>query len=458
MQVALAFRTARWWITSGCLFALISLGACGGEEKQIAAEACTVNADCAGTPATPYCKDALTCVGCLENSHCTSSSAPICDLGSNTCRGCSMDSECASGVCLAAAGTCAEPAQILYVNATAGTNNATCDKLTPCRTMLHTKGLISGTRNVIRVIGPLTETVELQTKVHVDGDGSTWTASSTPLNVGTGNGAVTVEGFTIQGPAGSTSQPVIQCLNSGALRVHDVKLTGAGGSQPAIYSVCDTTITKSEIFSNPGGAVYCEGQALRIEDSLLRDNQARSVDCMGCSVTMARNRITALTGGQSAVRIASAPMMQVENNLITERASGAARGIEVTNGPTGGQIRFNTLVNITAGAHTGEGISCAGTSVVTSNVIAWQNGLAQGGNACARRYNAFDSSTAIGTGEGNLSAALAALFVNPASDFHLAAGSPAHGLAEPGAKVAQDLEGKARPTDGRLDAGAYETP
>lgn len=439
------------------LAVLAVLAACGEDEQMLISQVCSVDADCAGTPATPYCGPAQTCVACLQSSQCTTSDAPVCDLGTNGCRGCRVDSECASGVCLSVSGTCAAPSQILYVNASSGTNNATCDEKAPCRTMAYTKGLISGARNVIRVIGPLSESVELQTKVHVDGDGSTWSSTFAVLDVGTANGAVTVEGFRMRGPAGTAAQSVVQCLNQGALRLHDVEITGAGGSLPAVYSLCDTQITNSVINNNPGGAVYCEGKSLTISNSTLRDNLTRTVDTMGCSVTMSRTRVIANAGAQAAVSVRDAPALLIENNIITDAVSPMSRGLQVSNAPSGGQIRFNTFVNTAQGTHTAEGVSCDGTAVVTSNLIAWQNGLAQGANACSRRYNAFDANTAIGSGEGNVSAALSSLLVNPANDYHLAPGSVAHGLGEPGLKVPADFDGKARPGDGRLDAGALET-
>lgn len=457
MQDVLAFATAKRWVLCAGV-ALAALVGCGGDEKKITDESCMLDTDCVSTPDTPYCSAERACVGCLENAHCTTTGAPVCDQGTHTCRGCSADNECASGVCLAAEGTCAVPSQIVYINAGFGVNNPTCDDKTPCKTMAHAKTLLTGTRNVIRLIGDIGESIEFQTKVHIDSDGGTWSGNTTPLNIGTRNGAVTLEGMSLQGPAGPASQPAVQCLNNASLRLHDVMLSGAGGNQPGIFGVCNITITKSHIFNNPGGAVFCDGNSLTIEDTLLRNNQGRSIDATGCAVRLARNQIISLALGQPAVALTAAPSLTVENNLILERAFGTATGLKISNGPTGGVIRFNTLVNIAPNAHTGDGITCDGTSVVTSNVIAWQNGLQQGGNACARRYNAFDASTAVGAGEGNTSGTMAALFVNPASDFHLAAGSPAHALAEPAAKIAVDLDGKPRPAEGRLDAGAYETP
>lgn len=456
MQTGLALEGARRWLLGlAVAMAFFVGGACGGDSKTLIDESCKVDTDCAGD--TPYCDTAAsTCVACLENSHCPSSSAPICELSNNTCRGCSADAECPSGVCMAASGTCAVPAQILYLNATTGLNNPNCSKEAPCKTMLHVKDLVNATRNVIRVIGPLNEQGNLQAKVHVDGDGSEWTFAGKVLGVTTSAAAVTVEGVTMRNVGGVAMEPVIQCSNMGSLRLHQVVVQGSSNQGEAVFSSCDTTITKSLINNTVGPGVLVRNRALTIEDSTLRDNMGYAIRTESSTVTLARNRISGAAPGATLAHLENAPALLLENNLVTS-GSLTTTGVLVLNGPSAGQLRFNTLVNTALGARTSEGITCSGTSIITSNVIAWQYGAAQGVNACARRYNAVDSNTPVGNGEGNVSAALTALFVG-SDTFSLAAGSPAHGLGEPGLKVATDLEGKPRPAEGRLDAGAFETP
>lgn len=456
MQTGLALVCARRWpLALAAALAFFVCGACGEEAKTLIDESCKVDADCGGDK--PYCDMAAgTCVACLENSHCTSSSAPICELSNNTCRGCTADTECPSGVCLAASGTCAVPAQILYLNAATGLNNPNCSKEAPCKTMLHVKDLVNATRNVIRVVGPLNEQGALQAKVHVDGDGSDWTFAGQVLGVTTSAAAVTVEGFFMRNAGGVAMEPVIQCLNMGSLRLHNVRVGNSANQGEAVFSVCDTTITKSVIRNTTGPGVLVRNRSLTIQESELSENLAYAIRTENAAVTLARNKISGKPSGAALVQLDNSPTLLVENNLVTTD-SPSTTGILVLNGPSSGQLRFNTLANEALAGHSAEGITCSGTSIVTSNVIAWQYGAAQGVNACARRYNAVDSNTPVGNGEGNVSAPFASLFLG-VKVYTLASGSSAQGLGEPGLKVATDIDGKPRPAEGRLDAGAYETP
>ncbi len=46
---------------------------------------CTVDAACAGTPATPFCSDEFVCVACRASVHCDMEAAPVCDAATNMC-------------------------------------------------------------------------------------------------------------------------------------------------------------------------------------------------------------------------------------------------------------------------------------------------------------------------------------------------------------------------------------
>jgi hypothetical protein len=427
--------------------------ACGGDgqEEMPGEDKCKVDADCGG--ATPACGAAGVCVACEANAQC-SGATPVCETTTNTCRSCSADSECSSGVCLASLGTCATADQLVYVKEAGGVDNGLCEQSAPCATINYAKNRATATRNVLRVIGNLNQSGELQKKIYVDGDGGTWTAAALPvLGVGTSDGDVTIEGLTISGPAViAANSPVVQCLNNASLRFHDAKVKLAA---PGIFSVCKLTLIKSQI-SETRTAVQCMDSALTIEESKISGVAQKVIDASACQVKLVRNEITGTTEDQFFVAVTNPPSLVIENNLLWDKTTLTSSGISVTGAPTGGVIRFNTMVASAAGTHTGEALNCVGTSTVSSNVMAWQNGKAVGGNPCVRRYNAFDSLTPVGVGEGNTSGTLASLFVNPASDFHPAATSPALNLADPADKIAVDLDGKARPATGRLDAGAYE--
>lgn len=436
----------------------LGLGAfgCGSDDDpgETPGGQCKADSECSASAATPFCNtSAGVCVACKENAHCAGAT-PVCEQESLTCRACSADTECGSGVCLATAGTCALPDQLIYVKQ-GGMDTGLCDSAAAACSMNYAKGRASASRNVLRVLGNLTQPAELQGKFYVDGDGGTWSAASgVVLSVGTQAGDVTVEGLSLQGPDITNTFPTVQCQNGASLRLHQaqVKL-----GTPAISAACKLSLSESKVLESRG-SIDCMDGSLSIETSELNAVDRRSITTARCSVKLSRNKISANPGPAAVVDIIDAPMLTIENNLILDRTTLTSTGLSITNAPTGGAIRFNTVVNSKAGAHTGEGIACVGTSVVSSNVIAWLNGPGQVTNACARRYNAFDSMTPLGVGEGNTQAAVTALFVDPAGDFHPLATSPSLGLADPNDKVPVDLDGKARPASGRLDAGAYEIP
>jgi hypothetical protein len=317
-------------------------------------------------------------------------------------------------VCLASLGTCALPEQLVYVKQD-GVDNGQCEQAAPCATINYAKGRATGNRNVLRVLGNLNQIAELQGKFYVDGDGGTWTApNGVILSVGTQNGDVTVEGVTIQGTDITNTFPAVQCQNGASLRLNQIAVRYG---TPALSSACKLSVTNSKV-SESRGAVECMDGSLSVETSELAAVDRRSIVAMRCAIKLSRNKISANPGPQAVVDLAEPPMLTVENNLILDKTTLTSTGLAVTNAPTGGVIRFNTVVNTRTGNHPGTGVSCVGTSVVSSNVIAWQNGTGQVTNACAVRYNAFDSLTNPGVAEGNTTAALSALFVDPLTDFH----------------------------------------
>lgn len=441
-----------WALAFGALGAL---GACGSDDDdpgEMPDDKCTLDSQCSGD--TPYCGPAASCVECVQNSQCASADAPFCDTETNSCRGCNADSECASGVCLASLGTCASADQLIHVKQ-GNADSGMCDAAAPCGTLNYAKNRASAQRNVIRVQGNINQSAELQSKIFVDGDGGTWTApTGTLLNVGTAAGDVTIEGLTLQGQSIASTFSVVECLNDASLRMHQttIKL-----GSPGINAVCKVTVTESKIVETIG-SVNCTNNSITVEDSQLNSEDQTAIRGDKCAVKLARNEITGNPGQLPLVRVMDPPQLTIENNLIWDKLTRTSTGISVTNAPASGLIRFNTIVNTAPGAHTGDAVSCAGTSVVTSNVLAWQFGSTLVGNACARRYNAFDANTPVGDGEGNQVGTMAKLFVDPAADFHLGAESPALNLADPAEKITVDLDGKLRPTTGRLDAGAYERP
>jgi hypothetical protein len=100
-------------------------------ENQLCVAACGSDADCTSMTGKPYCAASGACVACLDDAACTAQ-APVCDGSANACRGCEKDSECAGGICLESNGTCADPANALYVSDT-GSDSGNCPVTAPAR-------------------------------------------------------------------------------------------------------------------------------------------------------------------------------------------------------------------------------------------------------------------------------------------------------------------------------------
>lgn len=138
---------------------------------------------------------------------------------------------------------------------------------------------------------------------------------------------------------------------------------------------------------------------------------------------------------------------QIYNNLIdhlTIPGPSNNAGIYVYTG-SGNQIYDNTVAN---NAHTGIWIDGGAASTDIKNNITYLNAEGDYVNG--------------GTGttqSNNMISGVNPLFVNAsAQDYNLQGGSPAHGAGVGIAFIATDILGRARPTSGACDIGAYETP
>lgn len=88
------------------------IGAAGAARRSLLQQGCTSHAQCAGSPALPYCDTATgSCVSCVSNQHC-GNPTPACNVTTHTCQICSLDVECygSPGGPLCLNGVCAAPA------------------------------------------------------------------------------------------------------------------------------------------------------------------------------------------------------------------------------------------------------------------------------------------------------------------------------------------------------------
>ncbi|HET9619922.1 MAG TPA: choice-of-anchor Q domain-containing protein [Kofleriaceae bacterium] len=102
------------------------LGVCVKNECTTAPNTCDDDSDCA---AGTFCV-AGSCTACASSTTCPTA-APVCDAVAHDCRACAQDSECASLACDLAAGTCVDPAEILYASPH-GADTDPCTRAAPC--------------------------------------------------------------------------------------------------------------------------------------------------------------------------------------------------------------------------------------------------------------------------------------------------------------------------------------
>jgi hypothetical protein len=411
---------------------------------------CSTDDQCAGTD-RPFCDEGV-CVGCRSPLDC-SGNTTICDQEAHECRGCVADDECASSVCIEFEATCAMPDQILYVKQF-GADTGTCTASAPCATLNYAAQQVTATRNVIRVLGGnggASATVTTSVPVIFDGSGTMLSRLVDGPLFQVTSGTTTIEGFSISSTVpnmetiavtGGTLRMTNTSLNralvtatNGALELDGVKVTGLGN-----YLLRCLTGTAS------------------ISRSEFHDAWAYSTNCLFSfqrNVVEGSDQLIDVQGGK----------ITVENNLFVQHAElGDSTGFGTS--LTGSAIRFNTFVNTSGVISDGVAIACDGTQQVSNNIFAYQsmhplNGYGVG-FPCPVSHSLFDAAALPEqrAGEGNVVSEFALIFANvSAKDFHLAATSPAKGVAQPNLSNV-DLDGNPRPLPAGTnpDVGCYEGP
>lgn len=407
--------------------------------------ACQTDDDCAGTNSTPYCASDGACVACKTNAEC-STNAPVCDATDRACRGCEEDSECESGVCLEAEGTCADANNVLFVKA-GGADTGTCAMTAPCSTLTYALSKVTSQHNVIHILGATFSTDGAVVSftngaVTVDGSDTTVTRGDIgPVFTLPANGAPTVvlSGLKI-GVSGTNNESV-------SVAGHTMQLHGVTLNAPATVSGGILDVGHS-VLADKASVTCTTNGTLHVTDSQLH----ATIYTQDCTLTMQRNRHESVS---AATLNANATMLLVENNTIVN--SDYFTDPMTANGLAGSFVRFNTFVNVSGVDMGATSLTCNQMVTATSNIFAWHSSSQPN---CATKYSLFDQLAGTPAGTGNRSADVATFFVDVESkDLHLAASSPAKGMAEPGL-VDVDADGNPRPlpASSNPDIGAYEAP
>lgn len=417
---------------------------------QLCVAKCAVDDDCAGLAGTPHCGTDGVCVACGDDTQCTAD-APVCDPQQHSCRGCTTDSECTGGVCLESSGMCAADADVIYVRAD-GVDSGSCTAAAPCLTLPFAFGKLSPTRDVVHIMGTSftvgTGTVALpnqqllyldgeDTAIRRDAQGAVFTSSS--QFVSTIFSHVTVGTATTGDQSLAISLGSVVFSHSGLI----APLAITGGS----VEVAQSTMTGATL--NLTSQCSMNG-TLNIHDSVLHG----TLTSTDCTLTLARTQIDSIP---RAIDTSGNGVVVIENNIVT--STDFFTDAMSIGGAAGTTVRFNTFVNYSGVDMGAQVLTCVSNIDVNSNIFAWHSNAPLGG--CTPKYSLFDEELGLQPGTGNHTGTASTFFVDLANkDLHLAAASPAKGIAETGLPVTTDIEGNARPNPqgSSPDVGAYEAP
>jgi len=417
----------------------------------LAAAACNeVNKQFCDNPdhaSDPRCMNTVTCIGpdtCPMNMPvcdtsdnggtcvpCTTTEPGVCGGGmpicttDHKCVACSTDLEC-KGVCLPS-GACAVATDIIYVKPNG-------DMSPSCGTMPS-------------------NACELQKALDLAGPASTRNV----LLLATGTYTVTgAMGWTlITGTATIDARDTVEIVHQ----------TG-GGSVITAMPGTHLTLLGGHVHGalTPGGnGIQALGDAsLTVVNAAIDNNAGIGIQGgMGSTLKISRSTFTTNTGG--AIDLGG--KFVIVNNFIYNNGAQLSTigGIQIatTMADSANQLDFNTIVRNLS--QSGPGAKCdAGTFTAKNNII-WKNtpmnGMDQVSGSCKHAFSDF-STLPTGGLDGGSNITDDPMIKDELRDLHLQTGSPARDKADPGATMAIDWDGQARPqpTGERADIGADEIP
>lgn len=409
--------------------------------------ACASNAEC--TPPLGVCDvtGSMTCVQCTpDQPGACSSATPVCGED-RTCRACRAHAECAASNACLPDGTCADPAQVAYVqpDSLGGTDNTSCKLTFPCSKVA--RALATG-RPYIKLAGTTDEAVTVQ-----GGQVVTFLADPDAK-------------LTRTGGAGA----ILTVLESGtSLTIYDLSISNAPNDPNGIGIVISAasgapalTLIRAKVMNNPGGGISAWGGALTVSQSTLSGNTGRGITASGGALTISQSTISGnASGGISASNGSFVIVGNVffNNGNDTQTVGGVA--INAPENPAN-RLEFNTFSLNKVMAGKGLAIDCDAGMFTARNNIMSQNGTLmntdQVSGSCAHAYSIVRPGM-LPSGVGNSS--MDPLFVDVTTgDLHVRSGSPALGAADPASDLTGlaelDIDGHRRASP--ADIGADEVP
>lgn len=299
---------------------------------------CTSDMQCGGG----YCElGANICVECLLAEHCAVGER--CDVDSGfRCRGCLADIDCPGGACLPG-GSCGDDASVLYVSET-GTDNPACGFATPCATLTHALGLVTGAREIVHLSGQLTESPTIVVDVTIIA------APNTLLSGVVGpDWVIKIDGAIVKiydlalFCAGGSDQDGFEIIGGSTTTLEGIDVHGCGRDAGIDIHGGHTIVTRSNIHDNPAAGIRTDGSASfsitnnwihhnaqigepyggvrlgndqldnrRFEFNTVVDNLVSGVDCKNPFVTP--NNII---GGNGTILANNAVMCVADDSLVT---------------------------------------------------------------------------------------------------------------------------------------------
>lgn len=424
---------------------------------------CATSEDCAEFGDLPQCEAGSgACVECLESSHCGDTDRPVCGEDF-ACRGCDSDDECDSGVCDEGTGECVAEDDIAYVSL--GGSGVACTREQPCATIGAGVSVLRVHRRFVLIApGSYREKITLTNKVAtLVGSGVDLTLPD--LQQGTlveiaGDSDVAIEGMRIHGATGSLGHG-LRCrdYDDAFPRVHLKNVVIRDNSEHGIdASECDLVVEGCDIVSNNGSGIAASNSDVTITGTVIDHSHDSGVSAYRGEIVISASTISGNSaGGISTVMSGVA----ISNSFIVKNGStgSSVGGVSVTS-PSALFFDFNTVGYNTTSAGFAAAIQCSSTTTRTlsNNIFVGTNDDQIWAMNCRFTYSmSNDDDLDVFGSTGNINSNPA--FVDAGEDdYHLSENSPGVNMADPDATLASDFDGDARPTRGRSDIGADETP
>jgi hypothetical protein len=471
--------------------------------------ACKRDEDCKlREETTPLCAADGACVACRGAVDCEDPALPVCDPQARACRACAADVECESGACDLAEGRCFAASDVYVVDDGSACGSGDGSTGAPFCSMAEAMAAFAAApRNFITVrdgqyvfpplassplpafigtanaeVHPATsggDCLVLDASARLDLRGFHFVGCGTALRIGATATQAGINGTHIDGSVigldcranacvatglqVGTTTTAVHCSNGARCTIDDASIAGGDvgfAISGATLLLHDSLVAGARLY----GLQIADSEA-DVQHTTVREigktgtGATAAVVCTGSYCTFDRTRIVGSRGAGLVLRDGS---FEVYSSAILGNGSDDATlpyngGVVVMPGTAATRIFQNNTVagNRAAGSSTG-GVRCNAAVALKSSIV-WGNSGTPLDASCSASYSDVDGAV-LAAGVGNLRADPKLASVTPgAMDEHIATDSPCIDAGDPGATMSRDIDGQARPSNGRVDIGADES-